>query len=96
MAKTFIAKLEIDKHFLEICHEDETFYLPFRMNSDDDWLSFTMKDGSIYDVHLLLEDFAWEVSIYGTRKTGAFEEWSNIELIEVDTSDLQELRLYFE
>lgn len=98
MKKTFIAKLEIAKRFLEICHEDEVFFLQFE--NEDEWQDITMKDGEIYGVHLSLDNYMdtlyeWNVAIYAVKKVIVMDD---IVLLEDDTSEdgQQNLRLYFE
>lgn len=63
----------------------------------DEWNSFELADGNIYDIHLLYEDLdhlstedlGFQVSIYSVHKTYETDVHNGLELemLEVDTSD---------
>ena len=83
--KLFKIKMRLGDYttFLDVNYNDEWFYLEFE--EEDAWASIVLKDGSIYDVHLLKED-KWEVSIYGVSIVCRSDN-GLVELFETDTSE---------
>lgn len=89
--KMFTVRLNVEDFPVEcnVEYEDESFDILFE--DTDEWHSFELKNGDLYDIHLLLENEEsddYEILIYTVHKV--YENQRNglvLEMLEVDTSN---------
>lgn len=81
--RTFRVTIDNVDKIVNIHNKNEKFVLSFR--DEDEWNSFTMADGQMYDIHLLWED-GWEVSIYRVIHVMC-SDGGDLEMIEADVSE---------